>query len=53
VLVEDAGAEGVGGAWVRASEVRISAWDEAGSLTRAEMRRRLFTVESSTSDAPI
>jgi hypothetical protein len=53
VVVEGASVEGVGGAWVRASEVRISAWDEAGSLTRAEMRRRLFTVESSTSDAPI
>jgi hypothetical protein len=53
VVVEGASVEGVGGAWVRASEVRISAWDEAGSLTRAEMRRRLFTVKNSTSDAPI
>ena len=44
------GREGVGcrGSLRRASEVRIGAWDEAGSLTRAEMRRRL----SPSSDAP-
>lgn len=33
-IVEDGSRRSVGGAW-------IGAWDEAGSLTRAEMRRRL------------
>jgi hypothetical protein len=42
------GGGGCRGSLLRAGEVRTGAWDEAGSLTRAEMRRRL----SQSSDAP-
>jgi hypothetical protein len=48
------GCGGVGGAWSE-SEVRIRAWDEAGSLMGNELESdgRLFTVECSTGCAPI